>query len=344
MIDKSLRNYLVTAVLVAAVLMGVRAAWTETVKIGCLPVHGQAPAESWMDGCASDQIGSYDRDVLWFNLVPEATAGIERAKVLLFGDSRILSAMSQGIASSWFQARHIPIYLLGFGGAEESGWAERLVQKYKLKPDLVVFDADPFFTGNVSLTAQPIFRDPVQEEKTARSTKVFLDAAPTWCGILPWLCGRTERSYRRFLDGTIIHQDQDRIWFHKNEAGAFPIGKPGPQDSGYYEDYLSHARALLAMLPVRPECVVLTVLPNSEMDDTLARYLAKRLGATVIAPQLDGLTTSDHFHLTRDSSQAWTKVFLQELEPVAKRCVRSTTSAGTAPDEQHFAQGVQPDH
>src|SRR4051812_9462883 len=203
MIEKLLRNYLLTAILIAAVLMGIRSGWSETVKIGCLPVQGTPPAEAWMDGCASDQIGSYDRDVLWFNLVPQATAGVERAKVLLFGDSRILTAMSEGIASSWFAARNIPMYLLGFGSGEESGWAERLLQKYPAKPDMVVFDADPFFTGNSSVPSQVIFQDPAAEEKSARATKAFLDAAPSWCSLLPWLCGRTERSYRRYQDGTI---------------------------------------------------------------------------------------------------------------------------------------------
>ena len=70
MIEKPLRNYLAVALLVAAVLMGGRSAWRETVKIGCLPVDGTAPAGTWMVGCASDVIGSYELDVLWFNLEP----------------------------------------------------------------------------------------------------------------------------------------------------------------------------------------------------------------------------------------------------------------------------------
>lgn len=338
MIEKSLRNYLVTALLVAGVLFGSRTLWTETVKVGCLPVDGKAPAEAWMDGCASDQIGSYDRDVLWFNLVPEATAGIDRAKALIFGDSRILTAMSEGIGPSWFASRNIPMYLLAFGANEQSGWAERLLQKFHMQPDLVVFDADPYFTGQLAVPSSVLFADPVAEEKSARATKAFLDAAPTWCGFLPWLCGRTERSYRTFRDGSIIHQDQQRVWFNHNEQGAFPIPVPGPQDTSHYDDYLANARALIGKLHVRPECVVLTVTPNSEMDDTFAKFLAARLGATVVAPRPDGLATSDHFHLNVESAQAWTKAFFQELEPVAKRCVRTVASAGLPADGRELAR------
>ena len=49
-----------------------------------------------MDGCASDQIGSFGLDVLWFGLDPKAVAAIDNAKVLLFGDSRMLTAASDG--------------------------------------------------------------------------------------------------------------------------------------------------------------------------------------------------------------------------------------------------------
>ena len=73
---------------------------------------------------------------------------------------------------------------------------------------------------------------------------------------------------------------------------------------------------MLAKLQVNPRCVVFTVVPNNEMDATFAKFLAEHLNARVIAPEIAGLSTSDHYHLTAESARAWAKVFFNELAPV----------------------------
>jgi hypothetical protein len=309
MIEKPLRNYLAVAILLAATLMGIRGAWQETVKIGCLPVNGTNPPGTWMDGCASDQIGSFGLDVLWYNLDPAAVAGIDRAKVLFFGDSRILTAISDSTASAWFAVRHIPMYLLAFGAGEQSGFADRL--------------------GEESIPAQAIANDPAGEEKSALGTKSFLDNAATWCRYLPWLCGRTQHFYRQYLDGVVAHQSQDRVWFNKNQSGAYPITTPGPQDTADYPTYLANAQALIAKLQTNPQCVVFTIVPNSEMDDTLPKYLAAHLGARVVPPRIDGLFTIDHYHLTQAGAETWTQAFLTELQPIVQQCVGGKLARNT---------------
>ena len=328
--NKRLWAYVATVVLVAAALAGIRSGWKEAIRIGCLPESGTPPAGTWMDGCGSSGIGDYGIDVLWFDLDQQAVASIRRAKVLLFGDSRILTAASLGGASSWFAERHIPMNLLAFGAGEQSGFTDRLVARLHPHPDLVVFDADPYFTGQESIPAQALAADPAGEEKWARQTQAFLDSGPVWCRYLGILCGRTARGYRRYLDGTVVHENEDRIWFNKNEYGSFPLTEPGPQDTSHYEEYLANARSMLAKLQVEPQCVVFTVVPNTEMDDTFARFLAERLGARVIAPRPPGLSTSDHYHLTADSAQIWAAAFFRELEPVVRQCT-GRLAQGAAP-------------
>lgn len=340
MIEKSLRNYLTVALLIAAGLMGGRAAWREAIKIGCLPPGGINPPGLWMDGCASDQIGSYVLDVLWFDLDPRAVAPIAKAKVLLFGDSRMLTAASSGIASAWFAARHIPMYLLAFGAGEQSGFTDRLVGKLRPHPDLVVFDADPYFTGEESIPAKAIANNPAGEEMTARATQEFLAAAPTYCRYLGWLCGRTQRFYRQYTDGVVVHLSENRVWFNKNQAGSFPVTRPGAQDRSHYDVYLANARALVSKLHVDPGCVVFTSVPNTEMDDTLAKFLAEKLGGRVVAPWIDGLSSSDHYHLTPESSRVWTTAFLRELEPVVNQCVGRIAEGGR-PTEQKSVAGLR---
>jgi hypothetical protein len=320
MIEKPFRNYLAVAVLVAAVLMGGRFLWQETVKVGCLPVDGRNPAGAWMDGCASDQIGGYGLDVLWFDLDPRAVARIEQAEVLIFGDSRILTGMSDGIASAWFAARGIPMYLLAFGAGEQSGFTQRLIGRLHPHPQMVVVDADPYFTGDESIPARAITDDPAGEERAARATKAFLDDAQFYCRYVGLLCGRTERAYRQYLDGVVVHQAQDRVWWNKNQAGRYPISQPGAQITSHYDTYLANARNMMAALHINPRCVVFTILPNSEMDDTLAKYLAQNLGARVVAPRIQGLDTIDHYHMTPESSQIWTKAFFAQAQPIVQEC------------------------
>ena len=119
----------------------------------------------------------------------------------------------------------------------------------------------------------------------------------------------------------------DRVWFHRNQQGAFPVTKPGVQDTSHYASYLANARALLNKLQVDAKCVVFTIVPNSEMDDTLAKYLAAQLGGRAVAPWIDGLATSDHFHLTEESGLVWSKAFLSELEPVMQECTQASAAS-----------------
>jgi hypothetical protein len=329
MIEKSLRNYLMVSLLVAGSLFGLRAASREAVMIGCLPANGQAPAGAWMDGCASDQIGSFGLDMIWFDLKKNAVASIQNAKALIFGDSRILNAMSMGGASEWFANRHMPMYLLAFGAGEQSAWADHLTDRFHLAPELVIFDADPYFTGDESAPAHAIDDDPAGEEASARSIEAFLQSAPTYCEYLGWLCGRTQRFYRQYSDGVIVRQGDDRVWFNKNQAGSFPITPPGPADTSHYPAYLERARALLAKMHANPHCVVFTIVPNIEMDDTFARYLADHLGAQVVAPHLDNMATMDHYHLTQDSARRWSAAFFKQLAPIAESCVKQQVATRT---------------
>ena len=343
--ERSLRKYLLVALLATAGLMAGHSAWRETVKIGCLPQGGASPPGTWLVACASDQVGSYELGAIWFGLDAKVNAGITRAKVLLFGDSRLLHAASNATTSDWFASREIPMYLLAFGNGEQSGWAENLVDRLKPAPQLVVFDADPYFTGQQSIPAQAITDDPMEEETTARGIRAFLAAAPEYCRLVPWLCGRTTQGFRQYLDGVVVHRSQGRVWFNRNQEGVFAIAKPGPQDTSNYGTYLANATRLLAKMHVDPQCVVFTIVPNSEMDDTLARFLAASLGGRVIAPWFDGLATTDHFHLTPESSEIWSKAFLAQLEPIARRCteapgLHATRGTSLAP----LAAVTQPQH
>jgi hypothetical protein len=325
--------YLAVVLVIAGVLFGWHVGRQQAEKFGCLPYGGEKPAAGWMDVCISDRVGSgYGQDAIWFDLEPSVAAAVRRAKVLIFGDSRIMEAVSRSDTSEWFAARDIPFYLLAFGGGERSGWAEMLLDKFHPKPAVMIFDADPYFTGGYSLPVQAIRDDPKAEEKTARGIHDFMATEDGVCRYVPWVCGRTVATYRAYKDGHLFADHPERFYFGSGKPGSFPITKPPPSDTSPYDSYVENARKVLAKVAIDPRCVVFTVTPNSDQDDTLAKFLALRLGGRAISPQLDGLTTSDHWHMTAESSQRWADAFLKQLQPVLDECLGAAQSASAGAD------------
>jgi len=322
--NKPFLRYIFVSLVVVGVLLGGRETWQKAVKFGCLPPNGTRPSDGWMEACASDRIGDYGHSAIWFGTEPSVKGSILAAKLLIFGDSRMEFAVSRGGVAEWLSAQHLRFYLLAFGYGEESGWARRLLEKFHPDPAIMVFDTDPYFTGQQSLPAKAIEADPAGELKTALATKSFLDDDGKYCRYVPWLCGRTAAAYRSNLDGHVFDLSPERFWFGRAEQGRYPIMRPPPADPSRYPGYLENARAILATVQIDPRCVVFTIVPNDEQDDSLARFLATRLGATFIAPHIDGLFTLDHWHLTAESSRIWMRAFMGELEPIITRCIESS--------------------
>jgi hypothetical protein len=94
---------------------------------------------------------------------------------------------------------------------------------------------------------------------------------------------------------------------------------PPPPDRSWYPKYTANAREFLSQLGVRPDCVVFTLVPNNMQDESVARMLAQKIGATFIAPHFQGIVTVDTMHLSKPSAMRWTPAFLAGLEPVLRR-------------------------
>jgi hypothetical protein len=318
----SLSRYLWLVLIVTAILFGGREAAVQIVKFGCVAPNGVWPADGWMSSCASEQVGGIDESVVWFGLEKSVPAAVQAADVLVFGDSRIEFAYSRGNGSEWFLAHHLKSYLLAFGGGAESGLAQQLLKKFKPHPAVLIFNVDPYFTGEFSLHGQSIAANPDRELAAILETRSFMDRHAKYCKFIGWFCGRTTSSYRAYADGRVFSYEPERFWFGKAMAGHFPIGKPPPWNTETFAGYLQNARAVISMAGTDPKCVIFTVVPNSEQDDGLAQFLAQRTGGVAIAPQFDGLTTSDTSHLTVESAAVWTPAFLNQSLPTLQRCIQ----------------------
>jgi len=321
LLEMSFLRYLWLVLIVTGVLFGGREGYVQLVKFGCLPPGGVPPAEGWLQSCSSPQVGGIDETVVWFGLEKSVPPAVQAADVLIFGDSRIEFAFSRGNASEWFSAHQLRSYLLAFGGGAESGLAQQLLTKFQIHPAVLVFNADPYFTGELSQHGQAIRDNPDRELNAVLDTQSFIERYAGYCRYVGWLCGRTTTAYRAYADGRVFTYFPERFWFGKAMAAHLPVAKPPPWNTASFDIYLQHAQAILALAGTDRSCVVFTIVPNSEQDDGLAKYLARETGGVAIAPQFDGLTTSDGSHLTIESASKWTPAFLQEVLPVIARCV-----------------------
>jgi hypothetical protein len=52
-----------------------------------------------------------------------------------------------------------------------------------------------------------------------------------------------------------------------------------------------------------------------------AEAIAAGVGLPLIAPDLDGLNTSDGYHLDRPSAERWSKAFLEAEGPEIRSCL-----------------------
>ncbi len=282
---------------------------------------------AWLAYCNSKRYGVFDVEAIWHRVEEDVQPAIESAQILTLSDSHLQNALSLGGASRWFAAHRYPVYMLGLP-TEESGFGERLLERFHPHPRVVVLDASPYFTGQLGPFEQTVFEDPKASERAVLRLKEFQSRHERVCEHLPWACGHNFAYYRSRVDGHWIFPDSvDTIWIGRhdvpNDRTRFPTGEKPNESVALYPKYLAAARRLIDRLQIPANCIVITNVPADEDLGGLADYLGTTLGLTVIVPRLAGLETFDRAHLTPASAVRWTDAFLRQLEPVLRRCVPS---------------------
>jgi hypothetical protein len=286
--------------------------------------------------CQSKQYGDFEHGAYYFDLEPEAVENLRKAKVLFLGNSKTQFGFSTDKVKGYFNERSIPFYVMGFGYGEGVDFARTLIKKYNLKPKVLIVVSDPFFKSGLAPPASAIFDNfnpfwkrlwPWWDSVTK---KIFNTLQPKICDLRAALCRSHSRTiYRVAKDGSWIW----RNLFRPPEYGQFPLDparrKPLTKEPAMTDQ--ENARYLFEAAGVRRDCVVLTVVPNSDIDaEPYAVESGRLLGVRVELPKLDGLVTIDHLHLTWNSAQRWSGTFLREVDPLIARCVSEDSSAEKA--------------
>jgi hypothetical protein len=286
--------------------------------------------DAWMAYCNSTRYGVYDVEAIWHHAEPDVAPALQAAKIITLTDSHLQNALSLGGASQWFADRHYPTYMLGLP-TEESGFGERLIDNFHLRPSVLILDASPYFTGDVGGSERAIFADPVASRKQVTELRGFQAWHQRLCDQYTWACGHNFAYFRSRLDGHWIFPVQSSaIWIGRpdvpNDNLRYPVSEAANERVPLYPQYLDAAKRLLGKLDIPSHCIVITHVPSEEDLTGLAEYVGAQLGLTVIVPVVPNLSTFDRSHLTPESSVQWSRQFLTRLEPVLERCISGKPS------------------
>ena len=302
--------------------------------IGVLQCPALEAAGTFLANCSSKFFGDYEHGAYYLGLEPEAIAYLRQAKVLFLGNSRAQFAFSADTVKAYFDNDSVSHYVLAFN-AEQAWFAQALISKEQLSPKVLVIVADPFFSRYwLSPPAVAVMgqgqsfwqRFAVWQDYLMKKVLIRIRSRAI-CRLGSFVCPKTNWDlYRSFKDGA---------WLWGHGKGTFGGNLPEipiePARRKYYDKAnasadLKFASEFLQSAHAEAKCVVLTVVPNSEVDaDDYAREIGRLLGANTILPQLEGLTTFDGSHLSWPSAQRWSAALMREADPIIKSCATAKT-------------------
>ena len=125
------------------------------------------------------------------------------------------------------------------------------------------------------------------------------------CSTIPAICGHKYAVFRSRETGAY-----SPVSVFKNVK---PVSYDPVVDQQMVNTDIVSAKEFLLNLPVRRECVILTIVPHVETKLASANALANSVGLKLATPDhLDGLQTMDGFHLDKASAERWSKAFFKD--------------------------------
>ena len=302
--------------------------WSHSI-LSCNPTGYDS--DHYLSYCQAEGYGDYEHGAFWFNLEPPAQDQARKANVLFVGDSRLQFAFSTKATSDWFASASSSYYLMGFVAWENYLFAGELIRKLSPQAKVYIINLDTFFERSESQPAKIVLHDESARDRheAKRRWQVLHQSI---CKTFSIICGHNYDFFRSRLTGAYTARGLDRLKY-----------KPAPAsydqaiDQTVVKGYTETGRGFLPQLPVRPECIIFTIVPTVGTHVRTANDIAVNLGINFVAPELDGLETFDGSagggHLALPSAERWSKAFLAAAGPQILRCVEDqpTPSASTSP-------------
>jgi hypothetical protein len=289
-----------------------------TDNIFACPASGYT-SDRYLASCETSY-GDYEHGAFWFDLEPAAEMSAASADVLFLGDSRMLLAFSTTATTKWFSSASVSFYLLGFYGFENSIFERALLQKLRPRAEVYVISIGDFFQLFEAPIAKNIMHDGAARSlyNTKRNLQFVHKAI---CMNLPAICGNGLAVFRSRQTG-MWYMETSRFKGRERQ-----ISYNQQIDQHEIDDAVAIGRSFLSELPVKTECVILTVVPTVGTKLAVANAIASGLGKVLVVPQrLDGLQTFDGIHIDQASAERWSEAFFKTAGPQIQKCLAMHTS------------------
>jgi hypothetical protein len=270
---------------------------------------------------AHDHGGHVDHHVLYFGTDPVAVEHMKRADVLFLGNSRLMFAARPEVFDPYFASRGLRYYILGFGFREADRFPLAIIERFDLRPDLVIVNADGFFMNSLSDFARVVMKDTAfgawkfrQEAETGHEVRrVLHEMVPNWIDQF----GRTGFPWRREL---VIYRSRSNGGWQLSPwlPGRVPVSGRALDAPPLAEREVAAARRFKEALERRGSRLVLTYVPTPRPFGGGPALLAELLDVPLVAVHPPHLLSEDGDHLDEASSVAWSQAFVRELERTAQ--------------------------
>jgi hypothetical protein len=269
-------------------------------------------ADRYLAYCNATSYGDYDHGAFWFDLEPAATAAAKDAGVLFLGNSRMQFGFSAAATTDWFSSSSVRHYLLGFSHNANYMFEAPLLRRLNPHAKVYVINIDLFFEKSESRPAKTVMSDRTARTQYERK-RMWQHIHKAICVSLPAVCEDKIAFFRARATGAWVLRGRG----FKSE----PVSYDESVDRVVAQTYTAAGKAFLSYLPINRECTILTIVPTVQTSAGTAKAIAAALGLTLIAPELDGLSTFDGSHLDRQSAERWSRAFIDAAGSQIRRCL-----------------------
>lgn len=269
-------------------------------------------SDRYLEYCQATGYGDYDHGAFWFGLEPQAKDFVHNAQVLFLGNSRTQFGFSNGVTADWFSSRAVRYYLFGFAYSEKYLFEQKLLGKIRPQAQVYVINIDKFFEPSETEPARLVMHDSGALRRYQNKQLWQLIHRPI-CTAVPAICGQEFAVFRIRETG---------VWM--GSGGKFksePVSSDQVVDNAFVEREVRSGREFLLRLPVKPECVILTMVPTVGTQNAVATTIAEALDSNLIAPTVGSLRTFDGSHLDHPSAERWSKAFFEAAGPRIEACL-----------------------
>ena len=268
--------------------------------------------------CSDSGYGGYEHGAIYFGLEKDIVANLRSANVLILGSSRAQLGFSSPVAGEYFSNRGLRYFNLGFNYWEADLFARRVIERHDLKPNVVIVNADYFFTNEASPTAKKVLSRTKQVEFEYFLKGWIQRSHQEICirnkfGIGRFLCGRKPALYRSRLNGRTFVANWPRSF--QNEAPK----KREPSEDALVR-LIGNAVNFKKFLDARNICLVITVIPSTTVSSNPGRIIAAAINVPFILSKVKNLSYFDGNHLDEAGATAWSSDFFNKFDKLNLNC------------------------